>query len=122
MDQIDDGCHAHLVLLRTDSHCDQLSQGLSCLRVMAESRLNRCRRKSQHQVTVNALSEATNNPTIAAIAGVVVGFLLTEFGPKLVQAFEQRYIDPKKRHRQVFLDQADWLEERAQKVNVLVSN
>lgn len=68
---------------------------------------------------LNALSKATNNPTIAAIAGVAVGFVLREFGPKLVQAFEHRYFDPKRRHRQVFLEQLDWLEERAQKLNVL---
>jgi hypothetical protein len=67
---------------------------------------------------LNALTELTINPTIAAVAGVVVGALGREFAPKLRQAFEQRYIDPRKRHRQVLLNQAAWFEERAQKLTV----
>ena len=65
---------------------------------------------------LNALTEFTKNPTIAAVAGLVVGALGREFAPKLRQAFERRYIEPRKRHRQVLLDQAAWFEERAQKL------
>jgi hypothetical protein len=71
---------------------------------------------------VNALTELTTNPTVAAVVGTVagiwVGALGTVFAPKVMLAFEQRYIDPKRRHRKVFSDQAAWLEERAQRLTV----
>jgi hypothetical protein len=34
------------------------------------------------------------------------------------RVYEKRYIDPKKRHRQVFLERAQWFEERASKLAV----
>jgi hypothetical protein len=36
----------------------------------------------------------------------------------LWRVYEKRYIDPKKQHRQIFLDQAQWFEERATKLAV----
>lgn len=36
----------------------------------------------------------------------------------LWRAYQKRYIDPKKAHRQVFVDEADWFKERAAKLAV----
>jgi hypothetical protein len=68
---------------------------------------------------LSVLKKLRNNSTFAAITGVVVGALLTEFLPKAKLAVEDRFIEPKKRHRQVLREQVAWLEERAEKLNVL---
>ncbi len=49
---------------------------------------------------------------------VVVTIFIRDCVPKLRCAYQKRFIDPKKAHQQVFLDQADWFEERAAKLAV----
>ncbi len=46
---------------------------------------------------------------------VVVTILFRDCVPKLWRMYQERYIDPKQAHRQMFLDQADWFKERATK-------
>ena len=50
------------------------------------------------------------------VVTALVTLFIREYVPQLWRAYQRRYIDPKKAHRQVFLDQADWFEERAAKL------
>jgi hypothetical protein len=49
-------------------------------------------------------------------AVVAVTLFIRECVPQLVRAYHKRYTDPQKAHRQVFLDQASWFSERADKL------
>jgi hypothetical protein len=55
------------------------------------------------------------------IAGAISAFVtlaITKGLPLLSRAYEKRYIDPKRAHQEVFLEQANWFEERASKLAV----
>jgi hypothetical protein len=54
----------------------------------------------------------------APVGTAVVILFIREYVPQLWRAYQSRYVDPKIAHRQVFLDQADWFEERASKLAV----
>ena len=49
-----------------------------------------------------------------AVAAVTL--FIRECVPQLVRAYHKRYTEPKKADRQVFLDQASWFSERADKL------
>lgn len=55
---------------------------------------------------------------IAGAVGAVVTLAITKGLPWLWCAYEKRYIDPKRAHQEVFLEQANWFEERATKLAV----
>jgi hypothetical protein len=47
---------------------------------------------------------------------VAITLLLRDGGAWAWRVYQNRYIEPKKRHRQVFVDEAKWFEERAAKL------
>lgn len=55
---------------------------------------------------------------MAGAVGAVVTLAITKGLPLLWCAYGKRYIDPKRAHQEVFLEQADWFEERASKLAV----
>lgn len=52
------------------------------------------------------------------VAASVVTLAIREGAPLLWRAYQKRWIDPHKAHRQIFLDQAEWYEDRAAKLAV----
>lgn len=55
---------------------------------------------------------------IAGAVSAVVTLAITKGLPWLLRAHEKRYIDPKRAHQEVFLEQGSWFEERAAKLAV----
>jgi hypothetical protein len=55
-------------------------------------------------------------PYFKDFAVVVVTLVIRECGPPLVRAYRKRFVDPKKAHQQVFVDRANWYNERAAKL------
>jgi hypothetical protein len=53
---------------------------------------------------------------IAGAVSAVVTLAITKGLPWLSRAYEKRYVDPKRAHQEVFLEQANWFEERASKL------
>lgn len=53
---------------------------------------------------------------IAGAVSAVVTLAITKGLPWLSRAYEKRYVDPKRAHQEVFLEQANWLGERASKL------
>lgn len=55
---------------------------------------------------------------IVGAVKAVVTLAITKGLPWLSRAHEKRYIDPKRAHQEVFLEQANWFKERASKLAV----
>lgn len=55
---------------------------------------------------------------VAGAVRALVSLAITRGLPWLSRAYEKRYIDPKRAHQEVFLEQADWFEDRASKLAV----
>jgi hypothetical protein len=53
---------------------------------------------------------------LAGAVSAVVTLAITKGLPWLSRAYEKRYVDPKRAHQEVFLEQANWFEERASKL------
>lgn len=63
-------------------------------------------------------SSAVSDFTFRDLEVVAVTIFFRDGGAWLWRAYQKLYIDPKKAHRQVSVDQADWFEERAAKLAV----
>jgi len=55
---------------------------------------------------------------VAPAVAAVVTLVIREGFPKLWRPYQARYIDPRKAHQRIFLDQVNWYEDRAAKLAV----